>query len=48
LAKSHGTGLDLETFDKGIASVDKVSDEERKKIINSGKHLPSYMWNVNG
>jgi hypothetical protein len=32
LAKAHVA----ETFDKGIASVDKVSDEERKKIIDSG------------
>ncbi|MDR3195759.1 MAG: hypothetical protein LBT58_03145 [Endomicrobium sp.] len=48
LAEAHGAGLDLETFDKKIASVDKVSDEERKKIIDSGKYLPSYMWNVNG
>ena len=31
-----------------MASVDKISDEERQKIINSGKYLPSYMWNVNG
>ena len=48
LAKAHGSGLDLETFDKEIASVDQISDEERKKAINSGEYLPSYMWNVNG
>ena len=48
LAKAHGAGLTLEDFDKEVASVDKISDEERQKIINSGEYLPSYMWNVNG
>lgn len=48
LAKAHGAGLSLENFDKEVASVDKITDEERKNIINSGKYLPSYMWNVNG
>lgn len=48
LAKAHGAGLDLETFDKEIASVDRISDEERKRIIEAGECLPSYMWNVNG
>ena len=48
LANVHGAGLSLEEFDKQIASVDKISDEERQKIINSGEYLPSYMWNVNG
>jgi len=48
LANAHGAGLTLEEFDKQIASVDKISDEERQKIIESGEYLPSYMWNVNG
>ncbi len=48
LAKAHGAGLTLDEFDKQIASADKISEEERQKIINSGEFLPSYMWNVNG
>ena len=48
LARAHGAGLTLKEFDEQVASVDKISDEERQKIINSGKYLPSYMWNVNG
>ena len=48
LAKAHGAGLTLEEFDKQVASVDKISDQERQNLINKGEYLPSYMWNVNG
>lgn len=48
LAQAHGAGLTLEEFDKKIASVDRMSKEERQELINSGTYSPSYMWNVNG
>ena len=48
LAKAHGAGLSLDDFDKEVASVDRISDEERQELINRGEYLPSYMWNVNG
>ena len=48
LAKAHGAGLTIDEFDKEVSIVDKISDEERYELINSGKYLPSYMWNVNG
>ena len=48
LARAHGAGLDLEAFDKEVASQDRISDEERQKTIESGNYAPSYMWNVNG
>ncbi len=48
LAKAHGAGLTLDEFDKQVASLDRISDEERQDTINKGEYLPSYMWNVNG
>ena len=48
LAEAHGAGLTLDEFDKQVASVDRISAEERAKIIETGDYLPSYMWNVNG
>ena len=48
LAEAHGSGLTLEEFDEKIASVDRMSKEERDELINSGTYSPSYMWNVNG
>ena len=48
LAKAHGAGLTKEEFDREVASADNISEEERNKLIESGKFLPSYMWNTNG
>ena len=48
LAKAHGAGLDLATFEKEIAATDNISEQARQEIINKGEFLPSYMWNVNG
>ncbi len=48
LANAHGAGLTLDEFEKNIAVVDKISEEERQALINDGKFLPSYMWNVVG
>ena len=48
LAKAHGAGLTMQEFDEQVASVDKITDEERQEVINKGEYLPSYMWNVNG
>ena len=48
LAEAHGAGYTLEEFDEKIASIDRMSDEERQKLIDNGEYAPSYMWNVNG
>lgn len=48
LAEAHGAGLTLEEFDKQIAAVDRISNEERQAMIERGEYMPSYMWNVNG
>lgn len=48
LAEAHGAGLSLSDFDTKVASLDRMSDEERAEIINKGEYAPSYMWNVNG
>lgn len=48
LAEAHGAGLSLTEFDEKIASIDRMSNDERKNLIDSGTYSPSYMWNVNG
>ena len=48
LAEAHGAGLTLDEFDEKIASVDRMTKEERQKLIDEGVYSPSYMWNVNG
>lgn len=48
LAEAHGAGLSLDEFEKNIASVDNISEEERLELINKCEFLPSYMWSVNG
>jgi 4-hydroxy-tetrahydrodipicolinate reductase len=48
LAEAHGAGYTLAEFDEKIASVDRMSAEERQALIDGGTYAPSYMWNVNG
>ena len=48
LAKVHGAGLSLADFEKEIAAADKISDAERKALIEQETFLPSYMWSTNG
>ena len=48
LAKVHGAGLSLADFEKEIAATDKISDAERKALMEQETFLPSYMWSANG
>ena len=48
LAEAHGAGLTLDEFDEKIASLDRMTEEERKTKMDTCSFNPSYMWNVNG
>jgi len=48
LARAHGAGLSLEEFDKEIGTLERMSPEERQRLIETGKFNPSYMWNTVG
>lgn len=47
-AAMHGSGLPMDEFNQKILEVNNVSDQERERLIASGKFLPGYMWPVNG
>ncbi len=48
LAEHHGVGLSDEEFEEKIASADKISDEERQKLIDNGNFHALPMWNAAG
>lgn len=48
LADAHGAGFSKERFESEIASLDNISSDERKELIQNRKFMASYMWNVVG
>ncbi len=48
LAEGHGAGLTVEEFNKTIGCYNDTPSAEMKELVESGKYVPSYMWNQNG
>lgn len=48
LAEAHGAGLSIDDFNKNIAALDDMTQEERNHLIEQGTFAPSYMWNTVG
>ncbi len=48
LAKGHGAGLNTLEFEEEIGKYNNSSSDEQKELVESGRYVPSYMWNQNG
>ena len=48
LAEHHGAGFTARQFEEEIACVDRLSDEDRSRLIEKGEFKPIPMWNANG
>lgn len=48
LAEGHGAGLSIEEFNKTIGCYNDTPSDEMKELVESGRYVPSYMWNQNG
>jgi len=46
-ANSFGAGMDMDTFNKELASAYNLSDEEVESQIAKGEFIPGFMWNSN-
>ncbi len=46
-ANSFGAGMDIDTFNKELASLYDLTDEEVDKQIAEGTFQPGFMWNSN-